>query len=345
MEADVNDLEWRVEQQRLRIAEAIPGYLGYRERERRRDADRQLRHELARQYAGQRGRLTDIQRRASGKPLLEYLDDIERVNLKLQRFIDRLRTASYGYAGWFDVAPVREAELQQLYTFDHALTAGVERMESAVAELDAAVDAGEGIDEAVESLSSTVDGLNRRFDQRRDLLAEGKKVPPNELREALEVPAEPNPAFQVLADLKIDDALTYEGADYLVLAKVTYDMNGQMAYAYQLEDTDRARWLRVHPAREAVALYEVIELDVGAEPSAQLDVDGKMFHQVESGQAKAYIIGPGGRREGVVDYRMYATESTSAAGEQLWIEEWGDTVRAHRGWSVDVDQVQVWPRR
>lgn len=337
----MNDLEWRLEQQRLRIAESIPGYLGYRERERRRNADRQLRDELARQYAAQRERLTDIQRRASDKALLSYLDNIERVNLKLQRFIDRLRTASYGYAGWFDVAPVREAELQQLYTFDHALTAGVERVESDVSELSAAVDAGQDVEEAVEALSSTVDGLNRRFDQRRDLLAEGKKVPPNELREALEVPAEPSPAFQGLADLAIDDALTYEGADYLVLAKVTYEMQGQMAYAYQLEDTGRARWLRVHPAREAVALYEVIELDVGAEPSEQLDVSGKTFHQVDAGQAKAYIIGPGGRREGLVDYWLYASD----AGEQLWIEAWGDTVRAHRGWSVDVDQVQVWPRR
>lgn len=337
----MNDLEWRMEQQRLRIAERIPGYLGYRERERRRDADRQLRDELARQYAGQRERLTDVQRRTSAKGGLAHLDDIERVNLKLQRFIDRLRTASYGYAGWFDVAPVREAELQQLYTFDHALTAGVERVESAVGDLSAALDAGEGIEAAVDALSTTVDQLNRRFDQRRDLLAEGKQVPPNELREALEVPAEPSPAFRSLADLKIDDALTYEGADYLVLAKVTYDMQDQMAYAYQLEDTDSPRWLRVDPAHEAAVLYEVVDLGVGAEPAAELDVGGKTFRQVDAGDAKAYIIGPGGRREGLVDYWMY----TSDAGEQLWIEEWGDTVRAHRGWPVDVDQVQVWSRR
>jgi hypothetical protein len=325
MEADVNDLEWRLEQQRLRIAESIPGYLGYRERERRRDADRQLRDELARQYAGQRERLTDIQRRAADKALLSYLDDIERVNLKLQRFIDRLRTASYGYAGWFDVAPVREAELEQLYAFDHALAAGVEGVTSDVSALGDAVNAGEGVGDAVDSLSSRVDALNRRFDQRRDLLAEGKKVPPNELAEALKEVREPSPVLRGLVDLKIDDALTYEGTDYLVVAKVSYDMQDEMAYAYQLEDTSTARWLRVYPARESVGLYDAVELDLGLEPPAELDVDGETFRQVEAGQAKVYVVGPG--------------------GEQLWIEAWGDTVRTQRGWSVDVDQLQVWPRR
>jgi len=241
----VENLELRLEEQRKRIAASIPGYLGYRERERRRDADRELRADLARQYSAQQDRLTDLQRRATNRALLSALDDMERAGLKLQRFIDRLRTASYGYAGWFDTATIREAELEQLYAFDHLLTAGVERVAAALNGVAEAVDAREGVEAAVEGLAGTVDDLNRRFDQRRNLLAEGKKTPPNELKEALEVAALPSPAFQALADLKVDDALTYDSIDYLVIAKVTYDAQGALSYAYQLEDTDTDRWLRV----------------------------------------------------------------------------------------------------
>ncbi|RME47039.1 MAG: DUF4178 domain-containing protein [Chloroflexi bacterium] len=337
----MEDLELRLEQQRRRIAASIPGYLGYRERERRRDADRALRAELARQYSAQLDRLTELQRRATDKALLSALDDMERAGLKLQRFIDRLRTASYGYAGWFDTATVREVELEQLYAFDHLLAAGIERVAADVDAIAGAVDAGAEVEQAVEALASTVDDLNRRFDQRRDLLAEGKKAPPNELKEALEVEVPPSPAFLALADLKVDDALSYDGIDYLVIAKVTYDAQGRAVYAYQLEDTGTDRWLRVGTTDGDVALFDVVDESVSIPPAEMLEEAGESFRQTGQGQAKAYIVGPGGRREGMAEYWLYASE----AGSRLWVERWGDQVRVHRGQPVDPEQIKVWTRK
>ena len=337
----MENLELRLEEQRKRIAASIPGYLGYRERERRREADRELRADLARQYSAQLDRLTDLQRQATNRALLSALDDMGRAGLKLQRFIDRLRTASYGYAGWFETATIREAELEQLYAFDHLLTAGVERVAAALDGVAEAVDAREGVEAAVEELAGTVDDLNRRFDQRRNLLAEGKKTPPNDLKEALEVAALPSPAFQALADLKVNDALTYDSIDYLIIAKVTYDAQGALSYAYQLEDTDTDRWLRVGPASDEVVLFDVVDERVPTHPAETLEVAGESFRQTGEGQAKAYIVGPGGRREGVAEYWLY----TSDSGGRLWIEKWGEDVRVHRGQPVDADQVEVWPRK
>ncbi|MFQ5593791.1 MAG: DUF4178 domain-containing protein [Anaerolineae bacterium] len=337
----MENLELRLEEQRKRIAASIPGYRGYRDRERRREADRELRAELARQYSAQLDRLTDVQRQATSRALLNALDDMERAGLKLQRFIDRLRTASYGYAGWFDTATVREAELEQLFTFDHLLTAGVERVTADVDGVAEAVDAREGVEAAVDELAGAIDDLNRRFDQRRNLLAEGKKTPPNELREALEVTAKPSPAYQALTELKVDDALSYEGIDYLVVVKVAYDEQGAMSYAYRLEDTDTDRWLRVGPASDEVALFDVVDEGVATPPAETLEMAGESFRPTGGGSAKAYIVGPGGRREGIADYWLY----TSDAGDQLWIEKWGDDIRVHRGKPVDVEQVRVWPRR
>ncbi len=337
----MEDLELRLEQQRRTIATSIPGYLGYRERERRREADRQLREELARQYSAQLDRLTDLQRRATSKALLSALDDMERAGLKLQRFVDRLRTASYGYAGWFDTATVREAELEQLYAFDQMLAAGVERVSAGISGVAEAIDSGTAVEEAVEKLAGSVDDLNRRFDQRRDLLAEGRKVPPNELKEALAVAAPPSPVFQALADLKIEDALTYDDIDYLIVARVTYDVQGAVSYAYKLEDTGAERWLRVGPASNQAVLFDVVKYDVPMPPAQTLEVAGASFRQTEAGQAKAYIVGPGGRREGMAEYWLYASDT----GDQLWIEKWGEEVRVHRGQPVDVDQIQTWPRK
>lgn len=336
----MEDLELRLEQQRRAIAASLPGYLGYRERERRREADRQLREELARRYSAQLDQLTDLQRRATNKALLSVLDDMERAGLRLQRFVDRLRTASYGYAGWFDTATVREAELEQLYAFDQMLTAGIERVSAGVSGVAEAIDSGTRVEDAVEKLADVVDDLNRRFDQRRDLLAEGRKVPPNELKEALAVATPPSPAFQALAALKIEDALTYDDIDYLIVAKVTYDVQGTVSYAYKLEDSSAERWLRVGPAGNQAALFEVIEHDVPMPPAQTLEVAGASFRQTEAGQAKAYIVGPGGRRQGVAEYWLY----TSDTGDQLWIEKWGEGVRVHRGQLLDVDQIKVWPK-
>ncbi|MFQ5856016.1 MAG: DUF4178 domain-containing protein [Anaerolineae bacterium] len=339
----MKDLELRLEHQRQKIAASIPGYLGYRERERRREADRQLRMELARGYGAQLNRLTDLQRRATNKALLSALDDMERAGLKLQRFVDRLRTASYGYAGWFETVSVREAELEQLYAFDQLLAAGIEHVTAGSDGIAEAVDAGAGVEAAVEALAGTIDELNHRFDQRRDLLAEGRKAPPNELKQALEVAvkAPPSPAFQALANLKVNDALTYDNIDYIVVAKVTYDVQGDVAYTYKLEDTDTDRWLRAGPAGDEVGLFDVVDDDVPAPSAGTVEVAGESFQQIDRGQATAYIVGPGGRREGVADYWLYASEG----GDRLWIEQWGEDLRVHRGQPVDPDQIKVWPRK
>ncbi len=337
----MKDAERRLERQIERVANWVPGYAGYRDKERRRDADRALREELAQQYSAQLERLTQAQLRATNKALLDALDDMERAGRKLQRFVDRLRTASYGYAGWFETAAVREPELEQLYAFDQALAAGVQRASAGVDAVAEAVDAGAGVEEAAEALADIADELNHRFDQRRVLIAEGKKVPPNELKEALEVEVPPSPAFQALADLKVDDALTYDGVDYVVVAKITYDVRGTMWYAYQIEDGSTERWLRVGAAGEGVALLERVGEEVAIPPDETLSLAGESFQRLTEGQAKAYVLGPGGRREGMAEYWLYASD----AGTRLWIERWGTDVRVHRGTLVDVDQIKLWPRK
>ncbi|NIP42173.1 MAG: hypothetical protein GWN00_11955, partial [Aliifodinibius sp.] len=50
-----------------------------------------------------------------------YVDDLEKAAIKLRTFIDKIRTASYGYSGFFDAVRVDEEDLARVYEYDLSL--------------------------------------------------------------------------------------------------------------------------------------------------------------------------------------------------------------------------------
>src|SRR5512136_415463 len=101
-----------------KLADSIPGYKGYKEKEMRREADSLLRETLARKYEEQWLRLNGVQKRLLASGGIEYLDDVESAANKLRGFIDKLKTAAMGYSGFFDAVKVKEDALDKLYEFD-----------------------------------------------------------------------------------------------------------------------------------------------------------------------------------------------------------------------------------
>ena len=165
-----------------RIASIVPGYEGYVDRERRRDADKLLRVQLARRYAELRERLTRIQHNLVRERKLDRLDDIEAISGGLQRFIDRLSAAAYGYTGLFDPVRIEAQDLDQLYAFDMSLAQGVDRVSSAVDTVESAVSGPDGdeLSSALDRLAGEVDELNHRLNQRTDLITSGARLPSDE---------------------------------------------------------------------------------------------------------------------------------------------------------------------
>ncbi len=162
-----------------KIASIIPGYKGYVDRERRRDADRILRTELARRYQSELTRLKRVQQDLLKSGNLDAISEIDGVSGRLQRFIDRLQNATYGYTGLFAPIKVEAEELDQIYAFDMALASGVDTLSGAVGSVESAAD-GEArgeLNSAIDRLSSVVNDLNDRFDQRSDLLTSGTTLP------------------------------------------------------------------------------------------------------------------------------------------------------------------------
>jgi hypothetical protein len=98
------------------------------------------------------------------------MDDIARVVGRLQLLIDRIKTAAYGYAGFFDLERVKEAELDRLIEFDQMLFDDLPRLDEAIAGLEQAIGAGEGHKKAIQTLADLLAEMNDTFGRRQDAM-------------------------------------------------------------------------------------------------------------------------------------------------------------------------------
>jgi hypothetical protein len=162
-----------------KLADILPGYKGYKEKEMRREADRILRENLVRRLNEQWNKLPDIQKKLISKGKIGYLDDVETIVNRMQTFIDKVKGGAAGYGGLFDAIRVKETELDALYDFDLALLQKVDDLKSAVANLRDAVNSGSpSLDDAISKLQELTSALNDLWDRRNEVfLGEaGKEV-------------------------------------------------------------------------------------------------------------------------------------------------------------------------
>jgi len=167
------DIHEQVEAGRTKVEKLldfIPGWEGYQERQNRRKADQLLRQTLAEKLAEQRRQIDTAQQDLISHGRLDLVDDLGSAVTQLQTFIDRVRLASYGYSGVFDAVKIKQAELEQLYTFDADLIGYVEQLDAANDALQGAISSDEGLEEAVSAIKNITREANSTFDQREHLI-------------------------------------------------------------------------------------------------------------------------------------------------------------------------------
>lgn len=152
------------------LIKKVPGYSGYKEKELRREADKLLRMEVAGKLDDQRKRLSELQVQLISQAQIEFVDDLERAVMKLQLLIDRIRTASYGYAGLFDAVKVKEEQLDALYEFDNRMLGFVDEIASDVDRVASAATAKEGVGVAIAELVLTAEQANLTFSHRHEAI-------------------------------------------------------------------------------------------------------------------------------------------------------------------------------
>ncbi len=152
-----------------KIKNALAGFLGYVDRENRRDADKILREGIAQRVEKQWERVSEIQRDLVSAGKLELVDDLEAGALKLRQFADRLKTAAYGYAGFFDAVRIKSEELEKLYAYDVALLEKVDEIERAVDNVEASINS-DGLPAALGHLKTVGQEAIDAFDQRKEVI-------------------------------------------------------------------------------------------------------------------------------------------------------------------------------
>ena len=153
-----------------RLVSKIPGYHGYKEKENRRAADKLLREHLASQLDEQRRGLVNLQRDLLEGGGLLLVDDLERAVTKVQKLADRIRTASYGYAGLFDAVKVKEEELDALYAFDENMLAHVSAIQTAIDALASAIGSQGDVKGAIRGAVSASEEAEETWRQRESAL-------------------------------------------------------------------------------------------------------------------------------------------------------------------------------
>lgn len=172
----MSDLYERVVSQQdalKKLIAKLPGFKGYFIRSDRRSADKLLRETIADKFQVQWQRLSGIQRDLVSSGHLDVLDDIEIGAIRLRQFIDRVKTAAYGYAGFFDAVKIKEEELEKVYQYDLTLMEMADEVASAIDNLEASI-GSDGFPASIRNVNQKAQDCLDAFNQRSELFKFGQ---------------------------------------------------------------------------------------------------------------------------------------------------------------------------
>lgn len=156
-----------------RLARKLPGFGGYMERSRRREADQILRDTIANRLEQTRLTLSNVHQDLSSDIALaiDYAEPLGRADSRLMGLIGKIKDAPQGYSGFFDAVKVKEDDLARLYQFDASMLDYSEVISANVTALQAAV-AGDGdVGSQIRQLDASIQDANNAFNARQEILS------------------------------------------------------------------------------------------------------------------------------------------------------------------------------
>jgi len=155
-----------------KIRNFLSGFLGYVDQGNRRDADKMLREIIAQRFEEQWSRISALQRDFISQGEIEYVDDLEAAAIKIRTFVDRIKTASYGYAGFFDAINIKADELEKIYTFDLELLEKCEQLVRAVDNIRQSIGT-DGLPASIRNLVSLSQQVIDTYNRRDEVILQG----------------------------------------------------------------------------------------------------------------------------------------------------------------------------
>lgn len=321
------------------ILDRIPGYKGYADKEARRDADGALRRQVAADYKAQADRLTRVSQTLLAARKLSDLAPVDEAARRLNHFIDRVRVATYGYAGLWENVKVDERALDQLYQFDHGLTDGVNVVREQIDSVERTANGGENVREPLNALNGTIADLMARFDARANLFQTGQPSNNPALFRVLLAP--PKETRSPVPPLNIGDAVSVDARDWIVSGRT--DVSGAAPWTdYVIRDGETERWLTVTgTAPQQATLAERVDFWTRIPPVSPLQFGGVSYTLANEAEGKGTITGPGGETQGEV----HVWNFTGADGAFLTLREWHGERQAFVGRVLLADELRAYPQQ
>lgn len=148
----------------------IPGYTGYRDREKSRDADRVHREFLAKGTSALKVKIKDVQAEMLRGGDMSQMARLGDLGNRIDRITERVRHASEGYSGLMAKTQVNEEELARIYEYDLSLVNQLAHCNEAYQALEAAANARENVPARVADLEKSLREFDSKIDEREKLL-------------------------------------------------------------------------------------------------------------------------------------------------------------------------------
>jgi len=153
-----------------RLARMVPGVSGYQDKETSRDTDKNIRLRLTAELEQIKRDLEDDKRDLMDKKDLSLLPALDRVASQLDKLGNTVKYASRGYRGVFDSNKLDLNKLDQLSTFDLKLMDEMAILKTHAKHVHDSQGDGALQKQAIEDLSHALDGFEKTFSTRQEVL-------------------------------------------------------------------------------------------------------------------------------------------------------------------------------
>lgn len=155
-----------------RIVAFIPGFRGYKEKELRRESDKLIRNHLHLKLSTAKADLKAVAQKLSDRRYFDVLTDMDRLVAKMDRVVEKVNHASYGYTGFFNIVKVKEESLDRMIDFDSKLIDEVKSLAADVAAFKTELTSGETKDlkTRIQNLTDKLEAFEGTFDKREEVI-------------------------------------------------------------------------------------------------------------------------------------------------------------------------------
>ncbi|MGD6809872.1 MAG: hypothetical protein ACQCN3_09265 [Candidatus Bathyarchaeia archaeon] len=155
-----------------RIAAALPGFRGYKEKELRRESDKLIRTHLSMKLGHAKDDVRSVFQKISDRRYLDVLPDMDRLTAKIDRITEKVNHASYGYSGFFDIVKVKEENLDRMIAFDNNLLDDVTALTAAVDTFKSQLTSGDytNLKDKIQTVTDKLEALEDAFDKREEVI-------------------------------------------------------------------------------------------------------------------------------------------------------------------------------